>query len=133
MTYGYNEDGSPITEDDLQSRYEERYRERQNAFKAEIGDDDLADEIEQEVLANYNVKHSDGRPELDSEINWERARKVVSKRRKFNPETESLLSHIARTDGISLKQAKANARKELKKTPSAYYDSPEAQLSINKK
>ena len=74
-----------------------------------------ADEIFDVMIERFNIRHTES-GKTDGFVNWTKAEKEWKKNQyNFSKSEESFLRYQADADGISLSQAKRNARKLLKK------------------
>jgi len=95
-----------------QAVYEKRYISKLSELGQQFDADESTD-ILQEMMSHHNVRHSEN-PASDAELNFLKAEKVYRQKNKFDSHADSLLDHIARSDGKSKKDVQKWAKENLK-------------------
>ena len=100
--------------------YIEEYNETIKELLSSLPEEERSD-VRSELLENHNIKRSDD-GENDARKNVMSAYRDSSGSGGFDKDSNSLMEHIAKTEGVSKQEVRAWGRKALKGEGKAYLD-----------
>ena len=113
MDYDEEQDFYDMEDVDDARKYDIKYIKKLKDLTDPLGAEVRDDIIDEMQTIKYNATNN---PTQDAELNYLRSRNILKRKQyQFSKSEESFLRYQADADGISLTEAKRNARKILKK------------------